>query len=219
MEKINVFIVEDHHIVRSGLCAILGSDPKINVMGEDACPLNAITKLEGAQAPDVLLTDLHLPGMNGMTLAHRLKEIHPTIKVILLTMEDGITYMVQAWDMGIRGYLLKDAQNEELIYAVKHVASGGVFVCNAMTEKSLTLLAKKQPLLSPKDIEIELTKREIEILTLISEGYTNLEMADKLFTSRRTVEGHRQSLLTKTGTRNTGALIKFAMQYGLLLKE
>jgi DNA-binding NarL/FixJ family response regulator len=164
---------------------------------------------------DVVLSDLHLGDMSGIDLARELQQLAPEIKVIMLTAESGERYLAEAFKAGAKGYLLKETDGEELVYAIRKVAQGRHFVCTGLARQLSKRLAAESKI-SSDHTTIELSERESEILHLLADGLTNLEIADRLFTSRRTVEGHRLSLLQKTGARNGLELIKLAMLNGLL---
>src|SRR5690606_4644350 len=117
---------------------------------------------------------------------------------------------------GASGYLLKNISSDELIFAIKHVSSGNQYLCSELSIKLLERVTKSSALTPIIDSNIEFSSREVEVLNLIAEGLTNLEMSEKLFLSKRTIEGHRQSLIEKTGSRNTAALIRFAVLNGFV---
>lgn len=140
------------------------------------------------------------------------------VKVLALSMLNNESYVIKMMDLGAQGYILKNAGQDELCCAIQLVAAGNKYICS---EVSLELLRKVQTLSIPitpflADDQRDLSKRELEVLGLIGEGYTNAEIADKLFTSKRTIETHRQNLLEKTKARNTATLIKYALQRGLI---
>ena len=166
---------------------------------------------------DVVLTDINMPQLNGLALVEELRKTSPQVKVLILSMLDHENYVVQAVNSGASGYLLKSINEDEMVFAIRHVIEGKRYVCSEITEKLLAKLSSIPQENSKESKQvIELSKRETEILLLIAEGYTNNEIAEKLFTSRRTVEGHRQNLLEKTGTRNTATLIRFAVRSGII---
>jgi len=166
---------------------------------------------------DLILSDINMPNLNGIGVIAELKKVSPATRVIVLSMLDHENYVIQAIESGAHGYLLKNVNEEEMVFAIRHVMSGFLYVCSELTAK---LLNKLSTLAKDDDTElkvaIDLSRREVEILSLVAEGLTNNEIAEKLFTSRRTVEGHRQSLLEKTGARNTATLIRFAVRNGMI---
>ena len=210
---IKLLIAEDHNIVRKGIRSLLEQVDGVEVVGEAYCGDEIFETLENGTAPDLILLDLNMPGVNGLDLIHSLNRFDG-VKVLVLSMVDSEQYAVQAFHAGVKGYLLKSVTHEELIFSIRHVARGNPYICSDMVAKILTNL---NPLEKPVTREHpDLSRRELEVLTLIADGYTNLEIADKLFMSRRTVEGHRQNLLEKTGTKNTATLIRYAIRNQLI---
>lgn len=213
---VRVLLAEDHNIVRNGILSLLEKEPGIEVVDEASDGLEALKKIEASKYIDVVLADMNMPGMNGIELVSRLQQEYPHVKVLILSMLDHENYVQQAMNAGASGYLLKKVSREELVFGIRQVANGGKYICMDLTMKVLTKFA--DPIQEPQAprVNVNLSKREIEVLLLIAEGLTNSEIANKLFTSRRTVEGHRKKLIDKTGSRNTAALIKFAVLNGLL---
>ncbi|MDX5480142.1 MAG: response regulator transcription factor, partial [Hymenobacteraceae bacterium] len=164
--------------------------------------------------------DLNMPGKDGFELTKYIRQHHAGVKVLVLSMLEHERYVHQAIAEGASGYLLKNAGKEELSSAIKLVATGTPYICSNFTIDLLKKThapeghAEQQAAQQPE--RRELTKRELEVLNLIGQGYTNAEIAEKLFTSKRTVETHRQNLLEKTHTKNTATLIKYAIQNGII---
>lgn len=214
---IKVVLVEDHNIVRDGIKMLLESEAGIHIVGEATNGLEALELLATNEDVDVILSDINMPGMDGLAMIRELKESHPAIKVIILTMLDNEKYVTKAFNEGAVGYLLKNVSSDELIFSLKHVNIGGHYLCS---ELSITLLKRltNSPSFTNSELEttVDLSSREIEVLQLIAEGYTNGEISEKMFLSKRTIEGHRQSLIDKTGSRNTAVLVRFAVLHGLI---
>ncbi|MDH5826813.1 response regulator transcription factor [Sphingobacterium faecium] len=216
---IKIVLAEDHLVVLNGVRLLLESQTDLEVIGEGT---NGNMILEGFKAgniPDVLITDINMSDMDGLELINQVKKLYPTVKVIVLSMLNNMQYVLQAFQNGASGYLVKNVGYEEMLYAIRHVAKGRKFICEDISLLMLDTLQKSPT--SFLDIEqimlkIGLTEREMEVLELIGEGFTNLQIADKLFLSKRTVEGHRQNLLEKTGVKNTASLIKYAIKTGLM---
>ncbi|HEY0897075.1 MAG TPA: response regulator transcription factor [Sphingobacteriaceae bacterium] len=210
---IKLLIAEDHNIVRKGIRSLLEQVDGVKVVGEASCGSEVLEIIESGTQVDLVLLDLNMPGINGLELISTLTGF-PGIKVVVLSMVDSEQYAIQAYHAGVKGYLLKSVTHEELIFSIRHVASGHPYVCSDMVSKILSGIesaGKPAPVLNT-----ELSRRELEVLALIADGYTNLEIAEKLFMSRRTVEGHRQNLLEKTGTKNTATLIRYALRNQLI---
>lgn len=214
---IRVVLVEDHNIVRDGIKMLLESEKDIHIVGEATNGQEAIDLLDDDGEVDVLLSDINMPIMDGISMISELKRLHPQVKVIILTMLDNEKYVAKAFSEGACGYLLKNVSADELVFSLKHVKIGGHYLCSELSIKLL-----KRLLISPTfestehESKIDLSSREIEVLQLIAEGYTNGEISEKMFLSKRTIEGHRQSLLDKTESRNTAVLVRYAVLHGLV---
>lgn len=214
---IKVLLAEDHNIVRNGIRSLLDKEADVHVVGEAIDGLEVLKKLEEGTKIDLILTDINMPQLNGLALLEELKTVSPDVKVLILSMLEHENYVLQALNSGAHGYLLKNIAEEELMFAIRHVIAGNIYVCSELVSKIVEKLSNI-PQENNKELKvaIDLSRREIEILLLIAEGFTNNEIAEKLFTSRRTVEGHRQNLLEKTGARNTATLIRFAVRNGII---
>ena len=215
---IRVFIVDDHTLIRDGLRALLDADPLFQVVGEAGNGQELLDQLP-AVAADVVLLDLNMPVLDGLATTHRLREEYPHLRILLLSMMTHERTIGEALAAGAHGYVLKNTDKYEVVAALRGVAAGKRFLCS---EIGLGLLEKmlQQEARTPAPGTLlpgaALTHREREILQLVASGLTNQQMADQLHTSRRTVESHRQNLLEKTGAANTAALVRYAMEYGLL---
>lgn len=215
---INILLAEDHNVVRNGIRSLIEKETDIKVSAEAINGRKALAMLSNATDINIVLTDLNMPEMNGIDLISKIKLLYPEIKVIVLSMLDHEKYVVEAFRAGACGYILKNVSSEELIFALRHIYSTSErYLCNEISLKLLDRLINTPDTIAAADhLNIDLSKRELEVLSLIAEGYTNQEIAEKLFTSKRTVEGHRQNLIDKTGARNTAALIRFAIINGLI---
>ncbi|GAA4296491.1 response regulator transcription factor [Nibribacter koreensis] len=217
--KYKVILTDDHTIIRDGIKALLQDDLDIQVIGEASSGEELLFLLPSTPA-DVVVLDIKMPGMDGFETATQVKSLMPTTQVLALTMMDHEHYIMQMLKAGANGYLLKSVGKRELAHAIKTVANGGAYIS---TEIALNLLHKYCSLEAPKSQEqqsqdsgADLSKRELEVLNLIADGLTNSEIAEKLFTSKRTIETHRQNLLEKTQTKNTASLITYAFSKGIL---
>lgn len=214
---INIILAEDHHLVRNGIKTILEQQTNLRISGEATNGADVISLLEQNVPADLILADLNMPVIGGLELTEKLHRDYPRLKVVILSALDHEKYVVKAFQLGASGYLLKNVNADELLFAIKHVHENSHYICSELTGRFLNrLIALPDPEQNEMVQDIEFTDREIEILRLISEGYTNQEIADKIFTSKRTVEGLRQVLIDKTGSRNTAALIRFALVNGLI---
>lgn len=216
---IKVILVEDHLVVRNGIRLLLDTSGEVEIISEAKDGSELMDLLNKGLQPDLVISDINMPLMDGFEVTSYLSANYPTIKVILLSMLNTVNQVIDAFDRGAKGYLVKNVGYNELIFAVKHVASGGRYVCEELTMLMLNILSSSSTtsvLKKETDLELDLSEREIEVLQLISEGYTNMEIADKLFLSKRTVEGHRQSLINKVKVKNSAELIKFAVQHHMV---
>lgn len=195
---------------------MLEQQEDFSITGEASNGAEAISLLQSGAKPDLVLTDVNMPDMDGITLAGILRKDHPEIKVMILSMMDNEKYVFQAFEAGISGYLLKSTGLEEMIFSIRHVISGNQVICADLGMRMLKKASRAAILNEDAEAAHLLTARELEVLALIAEGFTNNEIAEKTFTSRRTVEGHRQSLIDKFGVKNTAQLIKHACKTGIL---
>lgn len=219
--KINIGLVEDQLLFRQGIKAILSSWPEFNVLFESADGYSVIDKLSKSTViPHVLLIDLSLPPngkeeYNGLHLTRAIRETFPAIKVIILSAHENENFIVQLIENGAHSYLVKDSDPQEVYDAITSVVSKGSYI----NERSLKAIQNN---LGKKTISQTiggnsntlLTKREVEILNLICQEKTTDEIAELLFISPKTVNGHRNNLLQKTGARNTAGLVVYAMKNG-----
>jgi len=219
IKQINILLVDDHHLVRDGIKSLLVKYPYFNVIGEAADGIEALNMIsQGDHQIDLVLVDINMPNMGGLELCRKVNEAFPSVKVLILSMLDHEKYISQALQAGAKGYLLKSVCEEELVFAIRQVIYNSFYICSELSYHLLgkMLLGTKIIAKSQSTSKVEFSSREIEILALIAEGYTNLEIADKLFTSKRTVEGHRLQMINKTGVKNTAALIKYCLVNGVL---
>jgi DNA-binding NarL/FixJ family response regulator len=214
---IDIVLAEDHNIVRNGIISLLEKEPDINVAGAATNGKDVLTLLEKGTNANVVLADMNMPEMGGIELTASIKEKYPDCKVIILSALDHEKYVIKAFQAGASGYLLKSVSADELVFAVKHTLVNNLYICSELTSKFLKrLLTIPDPAALQPIHDIEFSAKETELLGLITEGYTNQEIADKMFTSKRTVESQRQTLIDKTGSRNTAALVRFAMVNGIV---
>ncbi|MFL5752523.1 MAG: response regulator [Bacteroidia bacterium] len=214
MPEITVHIVDDHQMLIDGLRALLKGEERIVIIDESNNGAIALERIEKRQ-PDILLTDINMPGLNGIELTQKVKAKFPEIKIIALSMfgERGmISEMLQA---GVSGYILKNTGKAELINAITKVAGGGMFFSDEVSMEMMKAVANPQ--VSPgEEPVINLTQREIEIVQLIAKELSNAEIAEKLFISERTVETHRKNIFRKTATKSVVGLIKYAFDKKLI---
>ncbi|MFD2999406.1 response regulator [Pontibacter toksunensis] len=216
---VKLVLTDDHKLVREGIRALLTLDETIEVAGEAASGRELLDLLVYTPA-DIVLLDISMPEMDGYDTLKLLRKSFPDVKVLVLSMLDDERYVHQMMETGAAGYLLKNTSIKEMQSAIKLITGGIQYISPSLTLDLLSK-SKKAPHYqmrqeSSKKLYKDLSKRETEVLQLISEGYTNAEISEVLFTSKRTIETHRQNLLEKTHTRNTAALIKFAVLNGII---
>ncbi|GAA4792848.1 response regulator transcription factor [Olivibacter ginsenosidimutans] len=214
---INIILVDDHHIVRQGIRTLLEIETDITVIGETDQQEELVHFIETGKVADVIIIDINMPAIDGITLTESIKKSYPSIHIIVLSMMDHEKYVAQAFKAGANAFLIKNVSRDELLFSIRFVAQGEYYICSEISMKLLHQAMKVIPLQAPVKIEeLQINNREMEVLALTADGFTNQEIAERLFTSKRTVEGYRQSLLEKTGARNTAALIKYAFRNELL---
>jgi DNA-binding NarL/FixJ family response regulator len=212
--KIKVLIADDHRILCQGLQRILETNPCIEVIGSVANGEEAVAQTR-QQAIDVLLMDISMPKLNGLEATRLVKKNAPNTRVLILTMHDSDEYIEEIIEAGALGYLLKDASAQELIAAIEAVHRGDCYFSPTISRKLVNgyLRVKQQPL--AEDHFSTLTKREQEILRLLSEARSNREIADTLFISIKTVETHRANIMKKLNLHTLTELVKFAIRKGI----
>lgn len=213
---IRILIADDHQLVRRGLRQVLEQETDFDVVGEGSNGQEILQLLEDGLEADVLLSDLSMPMIDGIELAKKIREKYPDMQIILLTIQEEDNYIQQAFQAGIQSYVFKTAHEEELVFAVRQVARHQPYLCAGLSGKVIGKFKNSAMDNGTTVEEVDFSERELEELRLIAAGFTNEEVAERLFTSKRTVEGHRQAMIDKTGSRNSLALISFAARNGLL---
>jgi DNA-binding NarL/FixJ family response regulator len=207
-------IADDHGVLRAGLIALLRDEPGMEVVGE-ADDENSAVSLAVEKRPDVVLMDLSMPNTGGIEATRRIKQLVPEARILILTFHEDKTLMQEAIRCGAMGYILKRAVKSELINAIQAVMRGELYLHPAMAR---LLFIEQQPA-SPQTIRFAaepLTSREIEVLRLIAQGYTNSQAAEMLNISVRTVEYHRSNLTAKLNMHSRVELIRYAEENGLI---
>jgi DNA-binding NarL/FixJ family response regulator len=208
-------IADDQLLFRKGLAALIEKEEDLEMVAEGDNGQELLDKLRALpEPPDVALLDMHMPVMNGVELNDIIHQEFPDIKVIILSVYDQERFISKMIEAGASGYLIKNTEVDELLTAVRKVHEAGFY----FNQTSLAAMKnawqyRNQNIRNLSRIPIDLTEREREVLKLICKEYTNNEMADSLNISVRTVEGHRNNLLAKTGCKNTAGLVVFAIRY------
>lgn len=215
-ERIRYIITDDHTVFRQGLKLVLGDDELLSLQAEagDALQLLEILKLE---QPDVILLDIKMPGMDGLEATKIIHALYPEVRILILTMHDDEQLILHLLEAGASGYLVKNADAEEIKLAMHACKENGYYFSDYVSSLMLKTLVHKKTA-SPKfKKEIKLSERELEVLKLICEGLTAQEIGKQIFLSHRTVEGLKAGLLEKIGVRNTAGLIMYAVKQGIVV--
>jgi two-component system response regulator NreC len=213
--NLKVLIADDHGVVRKGLRLLLEEYPEVEVVGEAANGRDVI-KLATELSPDVILMDVAMPLLNGIEAAEQVRKVNGGIGVIMLTMHADESYVLRALNAGVKGYLLKESAEEDLLRAVKAVSQGKPFFSPAITQ---TLLEDYMRVLKEEGLSDSfelLTAREKEVLQLLAEGKTNKDVAAILDISLYTVESHRTNLMQKLNLHNTAEIVLYAVRKNLV---
>lgn len=208
--SVNIVLVEDHVILRDGLRSLLDMESDFNVVGEaDTCDeaLEVFKSLE----PDLVITDIGLPGRSGLTLIPELKELNPSIRILVLTAHCNEEYVRAALESGADGYVLKDASREELVGGIRTVMAGQQYFSSVVTTQVISGFLGKSADTRNRTAK-KITPREAEVMTLIATANSNKEIANALELSVKTVEKHRSNLMRKLGLRSTAAVTLYAVR-------
>lgn len=215
--KINVAIADDQKLFRKGMIALVNSFENVQIIFEAENGKELLENLKtSSEEINVILLDLSMPEMNGLEALKIIKETHPAIGVIILTIHEAEHHILSTIQAGANGYLAKNAEPEEVEKAIREVYKNDCYFTLPMLEIMRKGLTKKPQAAHLSEAEDLLTPREKEILQLICKQFSSVEIAKKLFLSNRTVEGHRNNLLNKTGSRNTAGLVLYALKHRLI---
>jgi DNA-binding NarL/FixJ family response regulator len=214
--KIKIAIADDHILFRRGIVSLLQNNDDFEVVYEAGNGQELIDNLSSTK-PEVVLMDLQMPILDGIRATERIKKEFPQIKVIVISMHDEDQFVTHLMELGANGYLLKDADPDEVENAIYKVYNEdyyyGPFLIKVMHNRMVNKTVKKS--LAPLIVQIDLSTREMEILQLICEGVTTAQIATELFLSARTVDGHRNRIMEKTGTKNVAGLVAWAVRNGV----
>jgi two-component system response regulator NreC len=211
---IKVVLVDDHAVVRSGLRLLLDAQDDIEVVGEAGNAKDAVFRAR-ALKPDLIVLDVVMPGESGIEVLPKLLKESPETSVLVLSMQDDPSYVREAFAAGASGYVLKEAVDEEVVSAVREIASGGRYVHPALGARMIAAEAEERAAAEADP----LSDRERDILRLLALGHTNQEIARQLFISVRTAESHRAHIMQKLRLSTRAELVRYALSHGLLAEE
>lgn len=208
--KLQILIVDDHQILLDGIEAMLHGVGDFKVIGKCSDGNTALSFINENHV-DILLTDLYMPKMTGMELTQKVKKRFPNVKVLALSVSYDVSIVHDLIDAGISGFIIKTIGRDELIEAIKTIAQGNIYFSREVSNEILRSLSNRT-----EEEVYHLTEREIEIVKLIAQEFSNAEIANKLCISERTVETHRKNIYRKTNTKTIVGLIKYAVEHKLI---
>ena len=212
-EVCRVLLADDHRLFREGLCGLLSVQSGIEVVGVAADGAELVSLTESVDY-DVALIDIEMPVMNGLEAAEKILASHPEARLVALTMHNDEAYYYRMVELGVKGFLLKNSDIDEVVCAVREVCAGGSYFSQELLDSLVSNLKESQV-----EAEPLLSEREMEVLPLICQGLSNQEIADKLFISKRTVDNHRANIIEKSGCKNTAGMVVWAIKNGLVELE
>lgn len=221
MKKTRIIIADDHSVVRSGLRLLLQSSPDFNVVAEAEDGEEAVALVD-RHKPDVVVMDISMPKLNGIEATGIMKQSNPDLKIIILTVHEDEEYVYQMLRAGASGYVLKSAGKKEIFAAIESALSGERFFSPGISKLIIEGFIKrdKEQLQTQDQLQShskqQLTKREIEVLQYIAQGFTNRKIAEALFLSIRTINTHRTNLMQKLDIHDTARLVRYAIETGLV---
>jgi two-component system invasion response regulator UvrY len=208
---INVLLTDDHELVRTGIRRLLEDTGQVQIVGEADCGEDSL-KLAQSLKPDVILMDVNMPGIGGVETCRRILQRNPKQKIIVLTVHNERTFPKRLLEIGAKGYLTKECGVDEMVKAIKQVNSGGSYIATSIAQQlALSLLPGNDP--NPID---KLSRREFQVMLMISQGLSNVEISDQLCLSPKTISTYRLRLLEKLGAHNEVDLIKIAVEQGMV---
>ena len=208
---INVLLTDDHELVRTGIRRLLEDTGQVQIVGEADCGEVSL-KLAQSLKPDVILMDVNMPGIGGVETCRRIMQRNPKQKIIVLTVHNEQTFPKRLLEIGAKGYLTKECGVDEMVKAIKQVNSGGSYISSSIAQQlALALLPGNDP--NPID---KLSRREFQVMLMISQGLSNVEISDQLCLSPKTISTYRLRLLEKLDAHNEVDLIKIAVEQGMV---
>jgi DNA-binding NarL/FixJ family response regulator len=209
---IKIVLADDHVILRQGLLKLLEEQPGFHVVGETGDGLQAVEMVDKLK-PDILIVDMVIPGLNGLEVIRSVRRTNSHLKIIVLSMHANEAYVVESLRYGASAYLLKESSSQELIRAINDVLAGKRYLSKDLPLLEAYVKLVGTPVVDSYDL---LTERERQVLQLVAEGHTNIEIAQRLSIGARTVETHRANMQHKLGLKNQNEVVRYVMQRGLL---
>lgn len=216
-KKYRIVIAEDHKILREGLKALVKSNENFEIVGEAGDGIEAIRAVE-KHHPDLLLLDLSMPRMSGISVIKDIKSRLPETKILALTIHESEDYILESFHSGLDGYCLKDSNSSELLMAINRVLEGKTYLSPGISDKVLVGFLEEKRQLKTSTAWDSVTQREREVLKLVGEGYKNKDIADYLCISAKTVEKHRSNIMRKLNVHTSSGLTAIAIEKGLVTK-
>ncbi len=212
---ISIILADDHELFRDGFTHLINKQPGFTLIAE-ACNGEQLVQLTQKFLPDIILTDIKMPVMDGIEATRAISKSFPQVGIIALSMFNDDDLLIDMMQAGAKGYLLKNAGKQEIINAINSVNKNSAYYCDDTSHKLAKLLSKNSLDDNYCVREYNLTEREKEIIIHICHGLSNKEISEKLFLSIRTIEGHRENIMKKTQVRKTAGIVRFAMEHKYL---
>jgi len=212
IKKIRILLADDHAVLRAGIRALLEAQPNLEVIGEAGDGQAAVQRARELQ-PDVVVMDIGMPGLDGLAATRQILDSNPKTRILFLTQHENKEYILPALKLGAAGYVLKRAEGDELLTAIRMVSAGGTFLDPAIAGALVSEVSRDEKTADPFD---SLSEREREVLVLLAQGKTYQQIAEILFISPKTVDFHRINIMRKLGLTNRAELTRFAIQRGLM---
>lgn len=214
MAMLTIFVVDDHMVVREGLKTLINAQPDMAVTGEAGDGATALQQIQAAQ-PDVVIMDISMPGVNGITATETLRQTCPAVKILVLSIHDDTSYLRQMLAVGAAGYLVKHTIADALIQAIRSVAAGGLYLDPGIAGHVVSRYVRR-PVAVTDLLGAALSEREYEVVLRVVQGYSNKETAQQLSLSVKTVESYRARAMEKLGLTTRAALVRYALEHGWL---
>ena len=212
---INILLADDHQVLREALRLLLETQSDFHVLAETGDGLEAVALIQKHQ-PDVLIVDMQMPGLSGLEVARATKRVSPATKVIVLSMHEAESYVVEAMEAGAAAYVLKKSSSADLVFAIRQALEGVTYLSPALNADAIEAYLRRSKESRATDPHAALTNREREVYQLAAEGLNNPQIAARLSLSARTAEMHRANLMKKLGLKSQTELVKYAIKRGLV---